>query len=131
MWFICCRVKLKKPNLEDTDVAAAVETAVNVERVRKRIKKRRKQRSDPANDDVDVIDGYEETSRTRGEPQDNLGYDKENREDEGVYDEGGKSQARENLGYEGEQETGETSRRPRSEASKTGKKRRRKLKGQV
>ena len=40
-----------------------------------------------------------------------------------------KSKARENRGYEAELETGETSREPKPEKLKSGKRRRKKLKG--
>jgi hypothetical protein len=118
-------------NLEETEVAAAVEAAVNVEKVRKRLRKRTKHRpttEEPTND-LDTTDGREVTSRTQRTPQDNHGYDDEDRGNEEVD---GNSQARENLGYEDEREsgeTGETSREPKPERTKTGKRRRKKLKG--
>lgn len=42
-----------------------------------------------------------------------------------------KSKARENLGYEEELETGETSQEPKPEKLKSGKRRRKKLKGML
>lgn len=125
----------KKNNLADAEVAAAVETAVNVERVRRRIKKKTKHRpntEDYAEEYMDTPDGRESTSGTRGEPRDNRGYVNVEHEDEEVHDEDrkkkSKSQARENLGYEDEQEVGETSKEPKPERTKTGKRRRKKLK---
>ena len=77
MWSHYCRVK-KKTNLDHTEVAAAVETAVNVEKVRKRIKKRTKQRETTADAvDRDAVDGHE---GTQGESQDNLGYESAERQ---------------------------------------------------
>lgn len=62
-----------------------------------------------------------------------MGYEDVEHEDKGVHREDGKtkakSRARENLGYVDEQETGETSREPKVEKPRTGKRRRKKLKG--
>ena len=115
-------------NLEETEVAAAVEAAVNIEKVRKRLRKRTKHQptTEGPTNDLDTTDGCKVTSRTQRTPQDNHGYNDEDRGNEEVA---GNSQARENLGYEDEQETGETSREPKPERTKTGKRRRKKLKG--
>ncbi|XP_028402688.1 jouberin-like [Dendronephthya gigantea] len=125
----------KKKNLAEAEVAAAVETAVNVERVRKRVKKKAKHRpgsEDHSEEYLDTPDGHEGTSGTRGDPLDNRGYVDTEHEDKDVHENDGRtksrSQARENLGYEDEQEIGETSREPKAGRTKTGKRRRKKLK---
>ena len=101
-----------------------------MEKVRKRLKKRTKHRptTEQSTNNLDTTDGHEVTSRTSKAPRDNHGYDNEDHEKEEID---GNSQARENLGYENDQETGETSREPKTENTKTGKRRRKKLKGVV
>ena len=65
-------------------MTAAVETAVNVEKVRKRIKKRIKQRetTDDPVDHRDAIDGHEGTQK---ESRNNLGYESGEREVKGRF----------------------------------------------
>lgn len=120
--FYCRQNKTKR----EVEIAAAVETAVDVNKVRRRRKKQEKTKTDF--NVQDEVDGSQGSSKTRKDAKFNRGYDTDVRKDTEAS--GETSKARENLGYEVEQETGETSKElDTMEKSKTEKRRRKKLKG--
>lgn len=106
---------------------------MNVEKARKRLKKRSSTHSStkdkPTNNEFGTTDEHEGTPGISKEPRDNLGYHNENDLDKEVHKRRDKSHAQENLGYEDGQEIGDLSQEPNKGKSKSGKRRRRKLKG--
>ncbi|XP_046857215.1 jouberin-like [Xenia sp. Carnegie-2017] len=117
--------KRQNKTKREVEIAAAVETAVDVDKVRRR---RKKQEKTKTNFNVqDEVDGSQGSSKTHKDAKFNRGYDIDAHKDTEAS--GETSKARENLGYEVEQETGETSKELGTmEKSKTEKRRRKKPK---
>ena len=139
MCYIHFRVK-KKTNVPDTEVETAIVTAVSVDKVRRRMKKPAKDITVEAGEG-DTTDRVKRTRRQHMEKkgdtaaQENKGFDGEGERDENEVErkviksfKKKKSRTREDHEH-GEEQSGDGTEEPKTEVKKSGKRRRKRLKG--